>query len=575
MKQNKWILPFLKGNGLRIILIITLSFLTVFTAAMLTFTSGYLISKAAIPVENILLVYIPIVGVRTFGISRAVFAYLERLAGHDTVLRILSRMRVKLYRILEPQALFLKSRFKMGDMLGILAEDIEQLQYIYLRTIFPTISAIFLYIIVLIAIGMFDMTFALLIGFYLAVLLIILPILSLLFIQKKQKAYKQKRNALYQKLTDNILGVSDWVISGRAKQFIGDYEKKEAAAASINRKLQSFSRWRNFFSQGIAAVIIITLALWSSEQYAQGAISATVIAAIILVAFPVLDAFLIISDAFEKIPGYQDSLERLKKLKEEKTIYSNKDLKSIDTSRIDIELEGTSFSYLSEDNLSVSNIQLAIPQGKKIAIIGRSGAGKSTLLKLIQGALIPQKGKVLINNHDAHDYHETNSSFLSVLNQNPHLFDTTLRSNITLGVDDATEEEIKKAIKLAQLENLIDSLPDGMNTFMQETGQRFSGGEKQRVALARILLQNTPVVLMDEPNASLDPKTEKELLKTIFASLQEKSIVWITHHLVGVEEMDEILFMEDGEIIMRGTHVELMANVRYKQLYLLDHPAFQ
>lgn len=574
MKQNKWILPFLKGNSLRIILIIAISFLTVFTAAMLTFTSGYLISKAAIPVENILLVYIPIVGVRTFGISRAVFAYIERLVGHDTVLRILSRMRVKLYRILEPQALFLKSRFKIGDMLGILAEDIEQLQYIYLRTIFPTVSTVFLYIVVLIAIGMFDMTFALLIGFYLAILLIILPILSLLFIQKKQKAYKQKRNGLYQKLTDSILGISDWVISGRVEQFIRDYEKEEASVASISQKLQSFSRWRNFLSQGITAVIIITLAFWSSEQYAQGAISATVIAAIILVAFPILDAFLIISDAFEKIPGYQDSLARLKKLKGTEEITAAKIPKNMETTIIHLKVEGAEFYYPSEEELSVSSVDLDIPQGKKVAIIGKSGAGKSTLLKLIQGALIPTKGKVLINGEDAYHYHETSSNFLSVLNQNPHLFDTTLLSNITLGVDYATEEEINHAVKLAQLEHLVASLPDGLKTFMQETGQRFSGGEKQRVALARILLQNTPVVLMDEPNASLDPKTEKELLKTIFTSLQGKSIIWITHHLVGVEEMDEILFMEEGKIIMRGTHNELMANPRYQQLYLLDHPIY-
>jgi len=574
MKQEKWILPFLKGNGLRITLIIILSFLTIFTAAMLTFTSGYLISKAAIPVENILLVYIPIVGVRTFGISKAVFAYLERLAGHDTVLRILSRMRVKLYRILEPQALFIKSRFKMGDMLGVLAEDIEQLQYIYLRTIFPTIAAVFLYIVILVAIGMFDITFALLIGCYLAILLIVLPLFSLLVIQKRQKAYKQKRNGLYQKLTDNIIGISDWVISGRANQFIGDYEKEEAAVASINQKIQSFSRWRNLLSQGIAAIIIITLAFWSSEQYAQGTISATVIAAIILVAFPILDAFLIVSDAFERIPGYQDSLARLKKLKGTERTTAASVLKHMETTNIHIKLERTAFSYSSEEKLSVSNIQLDIPQGKKIAIIGKSGAGKSTLLKLIQGALIPTAGKVLINNEDAYHYQENASAFLSVLNQNPHLFDTTLLSNITLGVDTATKEEINHAIKLAQLEHLVASLPDGLHTFMQETGQRFSGGEKQRVALARILLQNTPVVLMDEPNASLDPKTEKELLKTIFTSLQGKSIVWITHHLVGVEGMDEILFMEEGKIIMRGTHHELMKNPRYKQLYLLDHPAY-
>ncbi|MFT8321895.1 MAG: thiol reductant ABC exporter subunit CydC [Bacillus sp. (in: firmicutes)] len=573
MKQEKWILPFIKGNVPRIILIIVISFLTVLTAAMLTFTSGYLISKAAIPVENILLVYIPIVGVRTFGISRAVFTYLERLAGHDTVLRILSRMRVKLYRILEPQALFLKNRFRLGDMLGILADDIEQLQYIYLRTIFPTISAIFLYVVVVFSIGMLDSKFAVLIGCYLAILLVVLPALSLLFIQKKQKAYKQNRNGLYQTLTDSILGISDWVISGRTANFIANYEKEEAIVAKISTKLQSFSRWRNLVAQGVAAVIIISLALWSSAQYTQGTISPTLIAAIILVAFPVLEAFLIISDAFEKIPAYQDSLERLKKLSQDGDALQTNQQAILHDSNVDIAVNGVSFSYKNEKEPSVSNVKLSIPQGKKIAIIGRSGAGKSTLLKLIQGALIPSSGKITFNQKDAFSFHENSSSIISVLNQNPHLFDTTLRNNVTLGIDEPSPAQLAKAIKMAQLEKLVDSLPDGLDTFMQETGQRFSGGERQRVALARVLLQNTPVVIMDEPNASLDPRTEKELLKTIFSSLTGKSIIWITHHLVGIEEMDEIIFMDKGRIEMRGTHEELLTNYpRYKQLYLLDHP---
>lgn len=207
-------------------------------------------------------------------------------------------------------------------------------------------------------------------------------------------------------------------------------------------------------------------------------------------------------------------------------------------------------------------------------MIGRSGAGKSTLLKLIQGVITTKNGKVTYNGKDAGLHQEDTSAIISVLNQSPHLFDTTLRNNLLLGSDDVGENELTAAIKLAQLQDLVNKLPDGLDTFMQETGQRFSGGERQRVALARILLKDTPVVILDEPNASLDPRTEKELLQTIFASLAGKSIIWITHHLVGVEQMDEILFMEAGKIVMRGTHQELLGNERYRQFYELDHPDF-
>lgn len=572
MNESKWISPFLKANSGRIVLILFLSILALLTAAMLTFTSGYLISKSAIPVENILLVYVPIVGVRTFGISRAVFSYLEKLAGHHTVLRILSKMRIKLYRILEPQALFLKSRFKVGDMLGILSDDIEKLQNIYLRTIFPTFATSVLYIIVVCAIGILDIPFAILMAFYLGLLLFVFPILSLVLIYEKQQEFKQRRNGLYQKLTDSILGISDWVISGRSKSFIEDYEKEEAIVAQINYKLVQFTRWRNFASQAVAALIIISLVFWSSKQFIDGAISVTLIAAIILVALPILDAFIVVADAIEKLPAYQDSLARLNKLNvpEQK----NERVRPItDTDIVDIKVDHISYQYEKEQFLSLSNVSIDIPQGKKIAIIGRSGAGKSTLLKLIQGVIQPTTGRVTYNGEASASFQEETSSIISVLNQTPHLFATTLRNNILLGVEEASDEELVSAIKLAQLDGLVSSLPNGLDTFMEETGQRFSGGERQRVALARILLQKTPIVIMDEPNASLDPKTEKALLKTIFTTLEGKTMIWITHHLVGVEEMDEIIFMDQGEIVLRGNHQKLLAtSSRYQQLYALDHP---
>lgn len=573
MREDKWILPFMKENAGRIIIILLLSILALGTGAMLTFTSGYLISRSAMPIENILMVYIPIVGVRAFGISRAVFSYLERLAGHDAVLRILSKMRIKLYGILEPQALFIKSRFKMGDILGILAEDIEQLQYIYLRTIFPTIAACVLYIMTICVIGILDIPFAMLMAFYLALLLVVFPVCSLLLMKKSQTEYKQRRNGLYQKLTDSILGITDWVISGRSNSFISSYERDEALAADVNLKLTRFSRWRNFAQQAVSALVITSLLIWAAGQYAEGHIPVAMIAAIVLVALPILDAFLVVSEAFERIPGYQDSLNRLKGLEGSENKASQHKMAPKENS-IHIKLENVSYTYEKGDTPSVKNVNIEIPQGKKIAVIGRSGAGKSTLLKLIQGVITTKNGKVTYNGKDAGLHQEDTSAIISVLNQSPHLFDTTLRNNLLLGSDDAGENELTAAIKLAQLQDLVNKLPDGLDTFMQETGQRFSGGERQRVALARILLKDTPVVILDEPNASLDPRTEKELLQTIFASLAGKSIIWITHHLVGVEQMDEILFMEAGKIVMRGTHQELLGNERYRQFYELDHPDF-
>ena len=165
------------------------------------------------------------------------------------------------------------------------------------------------------------------------------------------------------------------------------------------------------------------------------------------------------------------------------------------------------------------------------------------------------------------------SNYISVLQQKPHLFDSSVMNNIRLGNINATDEEVIEVAKQVQLHDYIHSLPDGYQTKMQELGERFSGGERQRIALARILLQKTPIVILDEPTIGLDAITERKLLDTIFRSLEGKTVIWITHHLIGIEKMDRVLFIDHGRITMEGTHQQLLQhNPRYKNLYNMDRP---
>ncbi|OMD37549.1 thiol reductant ABC exporter subunit CydC [Paenibacillus odorifer] len=578
MKREGWFAPYVSSYFWRFVLIIVLGALTIFTASSLMYTSGFLISKASTPVENILMIYVPIVGVRTFGTSRAVIHYVERLVGHDTILRILSKMRVRLYNILEPQALFLSSRFRTGDILGMLADDIEYLQNVYLRTVFPSIIALLIYGAAVIALGTFDIAFALLMALYILVLVVVLPFLSLLFTQKRQREVKVERNRLYQKLTDAVLGMGDWVISGRQSQFVDTYEADERKVAKTDAALRSWARIRTFIGQAVIGIGVLSMLYWAAGEFADGAIAGTLIAAFVLVVFPVADAFLPVSEAVEKMPQYRNSLERLSGVNgAEQNIVSEKvtvvDALPQAMKSAHIKLENVSYHYGSEANWSVRDLSLDIPQGKKIAIIGRSGAGKSTLLKAIQGVIEPSDGSVTINGIAADAYGEHIPSIIAVLNQSPHLFDTTVANNIRMGDPKASEQAIKEAGALAKMDTLISSLPDGYDTFVREAGQRFSGGERQRIALARILLQNTPVVILDEPTVGLDPRTERDLLKTMFEAMKGKSLIWVTHHLVGAEQMDEVIFMENGSVEMRGTHAELMKKEpRYRRLYELDRP---
>lgn len=585
MKQESWIRPYFRLYNGRFALYLILGVLTLLTAGMLMFTSGFLISKSALQPYNILLVYVPIVGVRTFGIGRAVIHYVERLVGHDTVLRILAKMRVRLYRVLEPQALFIRSRFRTGDILGALADDIEQLQNVYIRTVFPSVVALILYAAAVIAMGVFDVAFALLLAAYIFVLVAVLPYLSLRLTRATNEEVKRERNGLYQKLTDAVMGIGDWMISGRTEEFLKSYAQDEAAVARKDRKLRAWARWRSFIGHFVVGLVVVSMVYWAGGEAAAGRIDATLIAAFVLIVFPLSDAFLPVSEAVERTPQYRVSLNRLARISGEGAGTGALDPAAggsvsaaagegvSRTAAADVRLRDVRFAYAAEDADSVDGVSLDIPQGKRIMVIGRSGAGKSTLLKLIQGALAPSGGTVQINGIPAAAYGDRMPEVISVLNQSPHLFDTTVANNIRLGRPEATDEEIGRAAQAAQLGPLVAALPQGMNTPMRETGRRFSGGERQRVALARILLQDTPVLILDEPTVGLDPRTERELLATIFRTTQGKSLIWVTHHLVGAERMDEIVFMEHGRIVMRGSHAELLAREpRYRNLYLLDCP---
>ncbi|MGE7055258.1 amino acid ABC transporter ATP-binding/permease protein, partial [Paenibacillus glucanolyticus] len=354
MKQESWFRPYVTANFWRFLLIVVLGVLTILFAGMLMFTSGYLISKSALRPENILMVYVPTVGVRTFGIGRAVVHYVERLVGHDTILRILSQMRLRLYRILEPQALRLSSRYRTGDLLGVLSDDIEYLQDVYIRTVFPSIVALVLYAGIILAVGQFDPAFALLLALYVAVLILVLPLISLLLTKRKNREMKQVRNNLYQKLTDAVLGIHEWYVSGRQTEFLAGYEADEAEVDRTDRSLKRWSRLRGWIGQCIVAVTVVSMVYWSGRQYADGSMDVTLIAAFVLVVFPLMDAFLPVSEAVERIPQYGQSVARLKGIESadesnEKQaplqLLNNEETEAVIRGGVHVKADGIMFSY--------------------------------------------------------------------------------------------------------------------------------------------------------------------------------------------------------------------------------------
>lgn len=588
-KGRGWILPYVRRHGWRVFLAAAMGMLAVGCGGGLLFTSGYLISRAALQPEHILMIYVPIVLVRTFGFGKAVLQYVERLLSHDAVLRILSSMRARLYRALEPQAVYARSRFQTGDLLGMLAEDIEQLQNVYLRLALPSVTAVLVYGLSVAFLGRLDVDFALLMALYCGFLLFTLPMLALVLTRARRKRHLHHRHRLYQELTDSLFGMRDWIVSGRTHHWLTRFRASQSAMLSLEKRLRR-TEWKVDWILHLAiGGAVVLMAIWASEMVRGGRFAPEWIAAYVFITFPLLESMVRAAQALMTAPHYRISLNRLQTVERS----SSRDVPEGNTTAAGhrvaepvrirsapgkkqayIDLRGVSYRYEGAAEPSVNGVSLQIQKGEKVAVLGRSGAGKSTLLKLVLGELTPSEGDLTIDGMGAVQARECR--YFSVMNQQPYLFNTSIANNIRLGRPNATDEEVRIAAEQAGLGDLLASLPDGMDTSVREAGIRFSGGERQRIALARILLQDRPIVLLDEPTVGLDPLTEYRLLETLFDSLKGKTVIWITHHLLGMENMDHIVFMEQGRITMQGNHEQLLKQYeRYRQLYALDRPLEQ
>ncbi|WP_171335588.1 thiol reductant ABC exporter subunit CydC [Enterococcus cecorum] len=565
-EKDTWVKPYLQRYKAPLMLAIFLGFCTFFSAGALMFNSGYLISKSASLPENILLVYVPIVLTRAFGVSRPVFRYIERLTSHNWVLKMTSKLRRKLYHTLEKDAMVFKQKYRMGDILGLLAEDIQYIQNLYLRTIFPLIIALILYAFIVIAVGMFSIFFALYLALLLFILVIVLPVWSVVINGARQEKEKKLKSALYTDLTDNVLGVADWIFSQRGVEYVDTHLQVEQELYQVQDQKRLFNRRVHVLFQLIYSFIVIGLIVWTSQHFVgnHGG-PANWIAAFVLSAFPVVDAFVVLPEAMQESNVYKDSINRLNALDET----PDEAPKNIEVTDTRIQVEDLSFSY--DYHLVLDRLDLTIEPGEKIAILGKSGSGKSTLASLIRGDLKPQNGLLTLGGVPTYQFGDAMSHYISVIQQAPYLFHTTILNNVRMANTNKSEEEVWQVLERVGLKKLVEQLPEGLHTMVDEAGLRFSGGERHRMALARILLQDTPIVLLDEPTVGLDPLTEQALIDTFFSQLQDKTVIWITHHLQGIEIMDRVIFIEDGRLEMSGTPADLAQNnARFQQLKAID-----
>ncbi|MDN6802607.1 MAG: thiol reductant ABC exporter subunit CydC [Bifidobacterium mongoliense] len=572
-RHDHWFWPYLKQNRVRLTLIFLLGALTFVCGAGLMFTSGFLISRSARHPYNILMVYVPIVLTRAFGLGRPTFTYLERIQSHNWVLHVVSKLRVQLYRTLSRDAAFLTEHERTGSVLGVLADDLDHLENFYLRTIFPAVVAYIMWVAVTVAVGVFSWPTSALMFLLLALVLVLAPMVSLGFADGRYHREKVARQEEYTRVTEGFLGLSDWVITHRSDEFAAAGASQFTTIAASRRERETFERHRNLAIQlvfGIAAVgLIVGSALFLTGTTAH----ADFAAAVVLSLFPLIDCFIVVAQAAAEIPLYTDSLSHLNALTDRVESHRPVDVpqRRLDGPVRTIDFDHVTFAYTPDDPPLLDDFTLHITTGQKVALLGPSGEGKTTILQLLLGDLLPQSGEIRVNGIPVRALQDARSAIFGYLNQAPFVFNTTIAANIRLGVPEASDARLWKALEDVRLDAQVKAMPGGLDAPVDESGQRLSGGQRQRLALARILVKDTPVILLDEPTIGLDPITERDVMTVILRASASRTLLWVTHHLQGLEQADCIVFLEHGRIVMQGKPAELYRmNARFRALYRLD-----
>lgn len=576
-KRDRWVRPFFARYKKPLAGAIALSILAYAFAAGLMFTSGYLISGSATLPASVLMMHLALIAVRVFGLGKPVLQYLERLTSHDWILRVTSSLRLRLYQSLEGQAGMGRAVRRTGDVLGLLSEDLSHLQNMYLRCMLPTVAAWLLWLIATIALGAFSPFVAVGMFVLLGIQMVLLPLIAVTAGGARRMRMKAMKNEMYAELTDNVLGVADWVFSGRSDEYLARHGAAHDRLRNLQRRESRASHWRDMAGQVLFGLIAAVLLVWAGARFggapaADVTSAANYIAAFVLCFFPLIEAFAPVPAAALDAVSHADSIGRLNDLPDPVGDWGSEGaVDSHAPAPLDIRLQGVSFTYSGADRSVLRGLDLTIPQGQKIAVLGRSGAGKSTLAALIRGDLVPQEGRVTIGGADASALGDAMPRYVGVIQQNTYLFNDTLLANLRVGNPEATEEDAWCVLDQVGLREMVERLPQGLAAMVDEAGKRFSGGERHRIALARVLLQDAPIVILDEPTVGLDPITEHSLLDTLLAALEGRTVIMVTHHLQGVSAMDRAVFVEDGRITIDGSPAQLaQQNERYQTLLAFD-----
>lgn len=560
-----------------------LGFATVASSIGLMGTSAYVISAAALQ-PSIAELQTAIVGVRFFGITRGLFRYLERYVSHQTTFRVLARLRVWFFEKLEPLAPARLQQYRSGDLLARIVSDIESLENFYVRAVAPPLTAA---LVTLLGAGLL-WRFSPALGGTLLLFLVFtgagVPLLGSILSRSAGEQLVAARMNLNAALIDGIQGLADLLAFGRSAGHLETIRSFSAAQSRAQKRLAWIAGLQAAL-MSLGTGLGMWAVLWISIARADnGQLEGVFLAVIALVALASFEAVQPLPAAAEYLSANLAAAGRLLEIVDTRPEVTAPETAQAVPGDPTISVQGLAFRYPpvrvrraktpdAVEPFRIRSLAFDLPPGKRLAIVGPSGAGKSTILNLLLRFWDFDHGEITLGGGEIRrmDPDAIRAQF-AVVSQRTHLFNASVRENLLIANPGAGAAEMEHAARRARIHTFIEALPNGYDTFIGEQGTRISGGERQRIAIARAILKNAPVLLLDEPTASLDAVTERAVLENLHALMADRSAIFVSHRLAGMEWMDEILVMQAGAVVERGTHASLLAaGGWYRRMWELQH----
>ncbi|BFV58146.1 thiol reductant ABC exporter subunit CydD [Kitasatospora sp. CMC57] len=549
----------------RLTLATTLGTLALTCAVALMATSGWLISYAS-EMPPVLYLMMAVTSVRAFGIGRSVFRYAERLVSHDAVLRALGGIRVTVYRRLELLAPTALPAFRRGDLLSRLVSDVDAIQDHYLRWKLPAAIAVTVSVLSSLALAAFLPAAGAVLALGLLLAGAAVPALATHLSARTERQQAPARGDLSTAVVDTLTGTAELTVAGALPT------RLRAAHAADGRLTTLAAR----SAATLAASTGLTTALTGLTVAAAAAVGVHAVSTGVLPGVCLALVILLPLAAFEAVTGMPTAVQARARSRAASTRLDELLLTTPATVEPPTPTGAPTptTSHLTTHHLSarwpgrtthaIHAIDLDLTPGRRIAVVGPSGSGKTTLAHTLLRFLDPSEGSVTLNCPQPVDTRTIPSDqvrrSVGLCAQDAHIFDSSLRENLRLAAPTATDHQLSAALSSARLLPWVQSLPEGLDTMVGEHGARLSGGQRQRLALARALLADFPILILDEPAEHLDLPTADALTADLLAATTGRTTLLITHRLTGLDAVDEILVLDQGRVVERGTWSELTAD---------------